>query len=171
MLQQTRELVHVPQRPMQIRLNGPRAHYVLDDKPTRQRHRKRLRTVPMVHPPVHCVAWQHAAPIWLRLHLYSTSVQVSGVPCKNREKRPMNPRQMLASSLFGARGTWVSAPAPTPVPQDMTMAEATEAAALLANRVAVVTGGGGGIGAATARLFAQHGARVVIADIDAGLAQ
>jgi NAD(P)-dependent dehydrogenase (short-subunit alcohol dehydrogenase family) len=53
----------------------------------------------------------------------------------------------------------------------MTMAEAMQPAALLGNRVAVVTGGGGGIGAATARLFAQHGARVVIADIDAGLAE
>ena len=31
----------------------------------------------------------------------------------------------------------------------------------------MVTGGGGGIGAATSRLFAQHGAQVVIADIDA----
>lgn len=38
--------------------------------------------------------------------------------------------------------------------------------ALLTNRVAVVTGGAGGIGAATARLFARHGAHVVIADID-----
>ena len=42
---------------------------------------------------------------------------------------------------------------------------------LLNDRIAVVTGGGGGIGAATARLFADHGAQVVIADIDAGLAQ
>ena len=42
---------------------------------------------------------------------------------------------------------------------------------LLVDRVAVVTGGGGGIGAATARLFAQHGAQVVIADIDEQLAQ
>jgi NAD(P)-dependent dehydrogenase (short-subunit alcohol dehydrogenase family) len=41
---------------------------------------------------------------------------------------------------------------------------------LLTERVAVVTGGGGGIGAATARLFAEHGAHVVIADIDADLA-
>jgi NAD(P)-dependent dehydrogenase (short-subunit alcohol dehydrogenase family) len=40
----------------------------------------------------------------------------------------------------------------------------------LTNRVAVVTGGGAGIGAATARLFAEHGADVIIADIDAGLA-
>jgi NAD(P)-dependent dehydrogenase (short-subunit alcohol dehydrogenase family) len=38
---------------------------------------------------------------------------------------------------------------------------------LLTDRVAVVTGGGGGIGAATARLFAQHGARVIVAEIDA----
>ncbi|HTY35230.1 SDR family oxidoreductase [Mycobacterium sp.] len=51
------------------------------------------------------------------------------------------------------------------------MDEATSGAALLADRVAVVTGGGGGIGAATARLFALHGAHVVIADIDGELAQ
>ena len=42
---------------------------------------------------------------------------------------------------------------------------------LLTGRVAVVTGGGGGIGAATARLFAKHGAHVIIADIDAELAE
>jgi NAD(P)-dependent dehydrogenase (short-subunit alcohol dehydrogenase family) len=44
--------------------------------------------------------------------------------------------------------------------------EEARIAPLLTDRVAVVTGGGGGIGAATARLFAQQGARVVIADID-----
>ncbi|BBZ39472.1 SDR family NAD(P)-dependent oxidoreductase [Mycobacterium conspicuum] len=42
---------------------------------------------------------------------------------------------------------------------------------LLVDRVAVVTGGGGGIGAATARLFAEHGAHVVIAEIDEQLAR
>jgi len=42
---------------------------------------------------------------------------------------------------------------------------------LLNDRIAVVTGGGGGIGAGTARLFADQGAQVVIADIDAELAQ
>jgi 2-hydroxycyclohexanecarboxyl-CoA dehydrogenase len=47
----------------------------------------------------------------------------------------------------------------------------TPAGGLLNDRIAVVTGGGGGIGAATARLFADHGAQVVIADIDAELAQ
>jgi NAD(P)-dependent dehydrogenase (short-subunit alcohol dehydrogenase family) len=51
------------------------------------------------------------------------------------------------------------------------MQEATGAGRLLADRVAVVTGGGGGIGAATARLFAQHGAHVVVADIDTELAR
>ena len=42
---------------------------------------------------------------------------------------------------------------------------------LLEGRVAVITGGGGGIGAAGAKLFATHGAEVVIADIDEGLAE
>ncbi|HEX3946828.1 MAG TPA: SDR family oxidoreductase [Acidimicrobiales bacterium] len=42
---------------------------------------------------------------------------------------------------------------------------------LLEGRVAVVTGGGGGIGAAGARLFARHGAEVVVADIDGTLAE
>jgi len=37
---------------------------------------------------------------------------------------------------------------------------------LLDARVAVITGGGGGIGAAAAQLFADHGAHVVIAEID-----
>ena len=55
--------------------------------------------------------------------------------------------------------------------QDMSMEQATHAGPLLADRVAVVTGGGGGIGAATARLFAEHGAQVVIADIDTERAQ
>jgi NAD(P)-dependent dehydrogenase (short-subunit alcohol dehydrogenase family) len=35
----------------------------------------------------------------------------------------------------------------------------------------VVTGGGGGIGSATAQLFAEHAAHVVIADIDSELAE
>lgn len=41
----------------------------------------------------------------------------------------------------------------------------------LDGRVAVVTGGASGIGAATARVLAERGARVVIADINAGAAQ
>jgi NAD(P)-dependent dehydrogenase (short-subunit alcohol dehydrogenase family) len=51
------------------------------------------------------------------------------------------------------------------------MEQVTHTGALLADRVAVVTGGGGGIGGATAHLFARHGAQVIIADIDAALAQ
>ena len=50
------------------------------------------------------------------------------------------------------------------------MNDETRTEGLLGDRVAVVTGGGGGIGAATARLFARHGAHVVIVDIDGGLA-
>ena len=38
---------------------------------------------------------------------------------------------------------------------------------LLDGRVAVVTGGGDGIGGAIARLFAEHGALVEIAEVDA----
>src|SRR5437773_7923252 len=37
---------------------------------------------------------------------------------------------------------------------------------LLQDKVAIITGSGRGIGAATARLFASHGARVVVSDID-----
>ncbi|OBG99243.1 oxidoreductase [Mycobacterium sp. E3251] len=50
------------------------------------------------------------------------------------------------------------------------MSDETRAEPLLGGRVAVVTGGGGGIGAATARVFARHGAHVVIVDIDGELA-
>jgi len=42
---------------------------------------------------------------------------------------------------------------------------------LLDGKVAVVTGGGDGIGGAVSRLFAQHGARVEIAEIDAARAE
>lgn len=37
---------------------------------------------------------------------------------------------------------------------------------LLQDRVAIVTGGGAGMGESTAKLFAQHGAQVVVAEID-----
>jgi len=40
----------------------------------------------------------------------------------------------------------------------------------LANKVAIITGAGAGIGAATAELFAREGARVLIADQDANAA-
>src|SRR5438270_13031353 len=79
--------------------------------------------------------------------------------------------RMSASALFCAAGKGVYRPAPRRLVQDMGMEQTTPGAALLADRVAVVTGAGGGIGAATARLFAEQGARVVVADIDPELAQ
>src|SRR5436190_10422274 len=42
---------------------------------------------------------------------------------------------------------------------------------LLDGRVAVVTGGGDGIGGAVSRLFARHGALVEVAEIDPGRAE
>ncbi|OBK31590.1 oxidoreductase [Mycobacterium asiaticum] len=51
------------------------------------------------------------------------------------------------------------------------MDSAVQRGRLLPDRVAVVTGGGGGIGAATARLFAEQGAQVVIADVDSDRAR
>jgi 3-oxoacyl-[acyl-carrier protein] reductase len=38
---------------------------------------------------------------------------------------------------------------------------------LLAGQVAIITGSGQGIGAECARLFANEGAKVVVADVDA----
>lgn len=53
---------------------------------------------------------------------------------------------------------------PVPSPDDVPVIEDWNR--LLDGRVAVVTGGGSGIGAAIAALFAQHGALVELADLD-----
>lgn len=42
---------------------------------------------------------------------------------------------------------------------------------MLENKVALVTGGGRGIGEASGRLLARHGAKVILADLDAASAQ
>jgi NADPH:quinone reductase-like Zn-dependent oxidoreductase len=42
---------------------------------------------------------------------------------------------------------------------------------LLCGQVAIITGAGQGVGAATARLFAREGARVVVSDLDGAKAQ
>ena len=43
--------------------------------------------------------------------------------------------------------------------------------AALDNKIAIVTGGGGGIGGAIAQRFAREGAKIAVADIDAGMAK
>ena len=58
------------------------------------------------------------------------------------------------------------------VGQNMTVKSITNASQVHPNmQVAIITGSGQGVGAAAARLFAEHGAKVVVSDIDAAKAQ
>lgn len=41
---------------------------------------------------------------------------------------------------------------------------------MLSGQVAIITGSGQGIGAEAARMFAREGAKVIVQDIDAGIA-
>jgi NAD(P)-dependent dehydrogenase (short-subunit alcohol dehydrogenase family) len=52
----------------------------------------------------------------------------------------------------------------------MTATEIDGPGPLLTDRIAVITGGGGGIGAAAGRLFARHGAQCILVDVDDALA-
>lgn len=54
---------------------------------------------------------------------------------------------------------------------EMTKVDAVGRAGRLEGKVAIVTGGGSGFGLATARLFAEQGARVVVADMRAEAAE
>ena len=48
---------------------------------------------------------------------------------------------------------------------------ATDAAAMLAHKVAVITGAGRGIGLSIAKLLARQGASIVVNDLDPGVAE
>src|SRR4051794_13135713 len=73
------------------------------------------------------------------------------------------PRSRTSPLARGSRGI-VGGMSPTPDPSDVPPIDDWNQ--LLLGRVAVVTGGGAGIGGAIAQLFARHGAHVEIAEID-----
>src|ERR1700731_1464233 len=82
-------------------------------------------------------------------------------PCGLNERHVTEPPGVGLSALTTLNTPRELSALPTPRSRDMRIDDAAVAGALLADRVA----------AATARLFAQHGARVVIADIDSERAQ
>ncbi|KAK9811547.1 hypothetical protein WJX72_005721 [[Myrmecia] bisecta] len=75
--------------------------------------------------------------------------------------------QVLSGHLTAAGGSDGGSTCPRSLDRQHTSAGSYDPAQLLKSQVAIITGAGQGVGAAAARLFAQHGASVVVSDIDA----
>ena len=98
-------------------------------------------------------------------HRPGTADALISKPLRNAPSEPAPPRR--SGSLWPPRDpdrfavrspAWLKNPLTSPSIPDWTK--------LLDGKVAVVTGGGDGIGGAISRLFAEHGAKVEIAEID-----
>ncbi|PSC70834.1 3-oxoacyl-ACP reductase [Micractinium conductrix] len=85
-----------------------------------------------------------------------------------------SPREVSSSGLgdeLQRHGTAASASGGGGAPAGGGEQQSFEPGRLLLGQTAIVTGGGSGIGRAAAQLFAHHGARVVVSDLDAAAAQ